>query len=276
MPYPAIGGRKKLYSKYLQYSDYDRIRYSKNILRWLSAESAKFAGTGDVSLQFGVNVAVSGSEIFTATSHGLSAGDGPFIVEKNTVVVAATNTMTVASQPSVGDYLSIDSGNGFESRATFIASTGTPEINEVKLGATAAATATNIRANLDAFVYLTVTGTGTSIVITAATAGSAGDAISVTSSNTAAITGGGNLDGGRDAIIAAPLMEDTLYYIHSAPNGNQFLLTLNPGGTPIRPSAAGTGPDSLALATSADAIYELLREYAARVIASADDIDDLA
>ena len=273
MPVPTIG-RKTVYYRYLQYSDYDRLRYSRRLLNWLDAESIKFSGGGS-GFQFGVNVAVSGSEIFTATSHGLSVGEGPFIVEVNTVAAAATNTMTVASQPSAGDMIDVVIGI-LTYAFTFIAAGGTPTAEQIALGTTAALTAANIRTVLNGVPGITVTGTGTSIVVTATDSGTAGNSIRVDSDNTTAITGGGRLDGGTDPFITSPLQENTLYYIHSVPNGNQFLLTRHPGGSPIRPIAAGSGPDRLVTATSAVAIYELLRSYTARTIAVEDDIDDLS
>ena len=272
MPFPNIGGRKKLYRQYLRYSNYDRVKHAKYLKNWLSVKSTELSGTA-TAYPFSVDTSMPGAEVFERRHFEFSTGDGPFMIERNSTFGVASLTLTVASQPSVGDEIYVTT-TGLPATLTFIASGGTPNASQIALGTSAALTAANIRAKLDTDIRFIVTGTGTSVIVTANSGGPGPNDYSITSSTTA-ITGGGNLSGGADPILTEPLRTDALYFIHSVPTTGTFLLTLTPGGAPIRPIAAGSGEDFLVPATSTGAIFELLRLYTSRVIAAADDVDDL-
>ena len=276
MPLPAIGDRKDIYYRYLQYSKYSRLRYSKHLKNWLTVESRKFSATGGgTSIRFGADLAISGSEVFnTQAAHGLTAGDGPFVVVKNNTGVQASLTLTVVTQPSSsGDWIGGDGAATGLFAFFFIAAGGTPSATQIALGTTTALTAANIRTKLNGVNGITVTGTGTSITVTATQSGSDGNGIEINASDHTKITGGGALIGGQDPTITAPLQEETFYYIYSTPDTDDFLLTLHrSGGDPIRPTAAGTDLDSLVVATSQVAIYDLLRFFTPIEIESESDI----
>ena len=79
-----------IYRKYLRYSDYSRLRHSKRFRQFLARKSSDFSGSG-TGTDFNVDLTV-GSEAFTATGHGFSVGDGPF-------VVTATGSMSTNDIP---------------------------------------------------------------------------------------------------------------------------------------------------------------------------------
>ena len=276
MPFPDIGNRKSLYLRYLQYSSYDRTRHSKHLKRWLIAVSENLADTS-MEIEFGVDLSTSGVEVFTAPNHGLSAGDGPFVIKVNSVYTTATRTLSLDAQPSVGDTITITSGSD-TTTYTFIARTSAASDGQINLGNNRQGTATNIRTVLSTNPLVTVTGTVRSLVFTAATPGSAGNSISISSSNDTAITGEGSLSNGFDPYPALPLSEDILYYIFRAADNNTFTLTTDPSNNllEIRPFAAGSGNDALVPVVNTGIIYELLKTNTARVIAAEDDINDLA
>lgn len=123
-----------------------------------------------------------------------------------TGAVAATGTMTIASNPTAGQTILIN-GKTVTFRATGTANAG---LNEVNLGANVTATADNLRSFINstadaAIALVTASGTTAAVTLTYDTKGTAGNAFTIaTGTAAAAVTvSGATLTGGLNGTGAA-------------------------------------------------------------------------
>ena len=70
------------HSRHIRRGRFSRLRRSKKLLAFLSTIATKLAATG-TQYTFTANV---GSNAITITAHGLSVGDGPFVVSATTTL----------------------------------------------------------------------------------------------------------------------------------------------------------------------------------------------
>ncbi len=150
---------------------------------------------------------------------------------------------------------------------------------------------------------VTATSDATHLVITAITAGTAGNAIATTETGANTAWGAATMAGGVDTVAATanlaktthglavdegpfvlsnsggalptPLDNTTLYYIATVPDANKFTLTTEKGGDAIILSAAGSGTNTMTKSSSLDAIWDYLKKFGAPFLRAATDVDDL-
>lgn len=103
--------------------------------------------------------------------------------------VAATGTLTFSGVGTAADTITVD-GNVL----TLVA--GSPSAGEVQIGASAALTATNVATAVNALASVNAAAVGTVVTVTAATAGLAGNSITLAKSSTAIALSGATLSGG--------------------------------------------------------------------------------
>lgn len=122
------------------------------------------------------------------------AATGTVTLNSNVLAaVAATGTLTVASLPADGATVGV---NG----QTLTFRTAAPAANEVLIGGTVNATATNLAAAINGITGVTAAAVGAVVTITAATPGTAGNSIALANPSSAAVVrSGATLTGGAAA-----------------------------------------------------------------------------
>ena len=200
----------------------------------------------------------------TLTAHGLTTGDGPVrITNVGGSSAAATGTLTLAANPTDGETVTVGA-------VTYTWSVTPSVAYEVFIGGDANDSATKLAAainddgvaGIDYFPGLVAhplvtaaVGVGDSVVVTAITPGTAGNAIATTETMAAGSWGAATLTGGSEALPGG-LATATDYWVIRVDANTIKLATTFPlalAGTAIDLTATGTGTNTIV--STADTVH---------------------
>lgn len=114
----------------------------------------------------------------------------------------------------------------------------------------------------------------TGALITPFTATAASASLTATAHG-AVVNQGPYLASNSGGTLPTPLVNNQLYWIVAVPDANTLGLATKPRTAAIVLTAAGTGVNTLTKASSLDAAFALLKEYGARRLKAATDVDQL-
>jgi hypothetical protein len=261
----------------MRHRNYPRIKSTSGLSAFLAERADTLNGTG-------------ASKAFTAVQP-----------------TAATGVLTIGTNPLADATVTIDT-----TVYTFKASASAAY--EVTIGADKDESAANLNAAINAGAgagtlygedtaahpsVSSAEGAGTTLDITALTAGAAGNSIATTetladgSFGAATLTGGvsesnvltasshGFADGAGPFVLTtsdtlpAGLVEDTLYWVRSVPDANSLTLSTEPNGAVATVTDDGTGTHALVKADTAEAMLAHVKKNGAATVRAATDVDSL-
>lgn len=266
-----------LRSRHMRHRNYPRLKPTSGLSAFLAERAATLNATGASKAFTAVNP--------TAASGVLTIGTNP--VANATVTIGSTvYTFKVAASAAYEVTIGADKD---ESAANLNAA-----INAGAGAGTLYGTGTEEHPTVSS-----AEGAGTTLDITAKTAGAAGNSIATTETLADGSFGAATLAGGVDAsnvltasshgftegagpfvlttsdTLPAGLVEDELYWIRTVPNANTVTLCTEPNGAEATVTDDGTGTHALVKADTAEAMLAHVKKHGAAAVRAATDVDTL-